>query len=114
MGHNQFSDMTQEEIDNLLPSLKRPSNFTFNSLSHLTLRPAPESLSYKSSCLSVVDQYKCGSCWAFAATAQIETHLKIKNSNFNTHISPQYLVDCAPNLGCSRFGGGWPDVGLSK
>jgi cathepsin L len=53
----------------------------------------------------VKDQGHCGSCWAFASTAVIESHLAI-DTGILAELSPQELVSCAPNYNdCGGFGG---------
>lgn len=54
----------------------------------------------------IKDQGMCGSCWAFASTAVMESAHAIKTSNLPS-LSEQNLVSCSfgeHNLGC---GGGW-------
>lgn len=51
------------------------------------------------------DQGSCGSCWAFATIATMESLYRRNNHAFK--MSPQYLVDCnrdSSNQGCN---GGW-------
>ncbi|KAL6627598.1 hypothetical protein ACP70R_031324 [Stipagrostis hirtigluma subsp. patula] len=52
-------------------------------------------------CLSPVKQQEdCGACWAFAATAALESHTAIRRSN-QVRLSEQELVDCdTKNNGC--------------
>ena len=45
---------------------------------------------------AVKDQGQCGSCWAFAATATIESHVAI-NTGKLFDLSPQQIASCAPN-----------------
>ncbi len=45
---------------------------------------------------AVKDQGRCGSCWAFASTAVIESHVAI-NTNKLFDLSPQQIAACAPN-----------------
>jgi len=53
----------------------------------------------------VKNQGMCGSCWAFASTSVLESHLAI-NTNVLTELSVQQLVSCAPNpKSCGGDGG---------
>jgi cathepsin L len=45
---------------------------------------------------AVKDQGQCGSCWAFAATATIESHVAI-NTGKLFDLSPQQIAACTPN-----------------
>ena len=50
------------------------------------------------------DQGSCGSCWAFAATGQMESHILI-NEERSLDLSEQSVIDCNPyGSGCD---GGW-------
>lgn len=52
----------------------------------------------------IVSQGSCGSCWAFAATASIESAYAIKNAKL-LRLSEQQMVDCdEKSYGCQ---GGW-------
>jgi len=54
---------------------------------------------------SVKMQGHCGSCWAFASTAVLETHIALRTGTL-FQLSPQELVSCAPNpLWCGGRGG---------
>lgn len=54
---------------------------------------------------SVKDQGHCGSCWAFAATAVLESHVAI-NSGLLFDLSPQQIAMCSPNPNnCGGTGG---------
>jgi hypothetical protein len=52
----------------------------------------------------VKNQGSCGSCWAFAAVAQLEAHIKIKYGVV-TDLSEQQIISCNPYG--SDCGGGW-------
>lgn len=56
----------------------------------------------------VKNQFYCGSCYAFAATAVTEFHSR--RNNLNLTLSEQNILDCDPsNYGCD---GGWPGSSL--
>jgi len=44
----------------------------------------------------VKDQGMCGSCWAFASTAVLESHIAMSTGSL-FDLSPQELVSCVPN-----------------
>ncbi len=50
------------------------------------------------------DQKRCGSCWAFAAVAQLENLANQNQILAISDLSEQQLVSCVPNNSCS---GGW-------
>jgi len=53
----------------------------------------------------VKNQGMCGSCWAFASTAVLESHVAIQTGML-FELSPQELVSCAPNREhCGGTGG---------
>jgi cathepsin L len=54
---------------------------------------------------AVKDQGGCGSCWAFAAAATLESHIAIETGTlFN--LAPQEFVSCMPNPNkCGGAGG---------
>lgn len=54
---------------------------------------------------AVKDQGHCGSCWAFASTAVIESHVA-KATSYLFDFSPQQIAMCAPNPdSCGGTGG---------
>lgn len=70
----------------------------------------PESVDWteEGAVTSVKDQGACGSCWAFAATASMESSKIIYGDGIESDTSEQELVDCDTKKddGCS---GGWYD-----
>lgn len=74
--------------------------FTIDSIQDL-----PSSVSWQSIATPVKNQGMCGSCWAFASTAVLETHLYLQ-TNTSMILSSQQLVSCAPNIWhCGGTGG---------
>ena len=59
---------------------------------------------------SVKNQGGCGSCWAFAAVALVESAFLIYN-NVYTDLSEKELVHCSKNNGCN---GGWMYTALNN
>lgn len=56
---------------------------------------------------SILEQGRCGSCWAVAATAALQFHAEIVSQNkFSSVLSPQSIMSCAPNVHeCGGQGG---------
>ena len=46
---------------------------------------------------TVPNQGGCGSCWSFAATAAIESHLAIATGDDPVSLSEQNVLQCTPN-----------------
>ena len=61
----------------------------------------------KSYVTPIRNQSDCGSCWAFAATAGLESYILMTQNmpNYNLDLSEQILISCYNTDGCS---GGWP------
>lgn len=121
-GVNEYTDKTDAEFK-LSRSMgyNRPlaRHFAAQDRAHMvtttsasmkkTLKPQPLPDSWdwreKGVISNVKNQGHCGSCWAFAATANIESHAAIASGTLES-LSPQQLVSCAPNpMECGGFGG---------
>eukprot|EP00598_Pedospumella_elongata_P001157 CAMPEP_0184966694 /NCGR_PEP_ID=MMETSP1098-20130426/302_1 /TAXON_ID=89044 /ORGANISM="Spumella elongata, Strain CCAP 955/1" /LENGTH=370 /DNA_ID=CAMNT_0027488021 /DNA_START=40 /DNA_END=1152 /DNA_ORIENTATION=+ len=116
-GMNKFSVLTSQEkkaymgLDagvaqsqgKMLKSAKPlPDNFALKSASEL---PREVDWRKKHVVSPVKDQGHCGSCWAFAATATIESHVAIA-SGLLFELSPEQIAMCAPNPeSCGGTGG---------
>lgn len=102
MGHNRFSDRNDTDLERkfLHKFTRRDFSKVKNKIPASSYPPGPESVSYRTSTLPILNQGDCGCCWAFSAVAQVEAQLKRKDATYATRISPQYLLDCQPNSGC--------------
>lgn len=118
LGVNQFTNRNfTEVIAQLCRSVPlremRALAYTTNPATQF---PAAEARKNWTSIMQPIrDQKSCGSCWAFAAVAQLESLYKRTYSNYPNYVmSPQYLVDCSratPNKGCN---GGNSAVAMGK
>eukprot|EP01036_Dinobryon_divergens_P026160 gene26160-34773_t len=116
-GINKFSAMSASEKKSFTGRSKNHASAQKNGLKFL--QPLPKDLVMKSVSqlpdrvdwrdLSVVtpvkDQGYCGSCWAFASTAVIESHVALA-SGLVYDLSPEQMAMCAPNPNsCGGTGG---------
>lgn len=105
VGHNKFSTWTDDEYKRLQgarnPSTKAtPVHFDTTDL------PAEVNWVLKGMLNPIQEQGTCGSCWAFATTAAIESHhAKIVGAGDIVKLSEQQLVDCVED-GAYGCGGG--------
>lgn len=113
MGVNQFTDLTPQEFkEQYLGGFKhRVSSYGCKSFSNTTSN-APLSVDWRQKGVvnGVRDQGQCGSCWAFATTANAESVWAISSGQL-LDLSEEYLVDCASGAGYFNMGcnGGQPD-----
>jgi len=104
------STLTAEERANLR-GYNPPADYQRELDQHLKIYPIdkdelPSSLSWRDlgGITPVKNQGSCGSCWAFAATAELEAFIKIYYG-IETDLSEQQSVSCNPyGAGCN---GGW-------
>lgn len=101
LGHNKMSDWTQEEYEALLTY--KPDQIktgeTFKAEPFDTYTP----IDYRNgSCLNPIqDQGQCGSCWAFSATADMESSYCLAHGTLYK-FAEQQLVDCVKTcFGCN-------------
>lgn len=113
MGVNQFTDLTPEEFKMQYVSSYKSQVGSFGCKSFSsTASGAPNSIDWRSKGVvnSVRDQGQCGSCWAFATTANAESVWAIYSGQL-LDLSEEFLVDCASGAGYYNMGcnGGNPD-----
>lgn len=124
-GVNRFADVTREEFKSSLGYNKALARHVaakagaeVQSTPPPSIEELPESWDWRERNVvtSVKDQGHCGSCWAFATTETVESHVAIATGTLET-LSAQQLVSCAPNpLECGGTGGCYgsiPEVGFS-
>ena len=103
-GVNFMSSMTIEEkkaylgLHTNVGHHHQPKNLKSFDLPIMPLQELPEQIDWreKDVITPVKDQGQCGSCWAFASTATIESHVAL-NSGLLFDLSPQQIASCAPN-----------------
>ena len=114
MGVNQFTDLTPEEFrSQYINSGAKPSLGSFGCKSFSSGGSGlPSSIDWRTKGVvnPVRDQGQCGSCWAFATTANAESVWAISKGQL-LDLSEEFLVDCASGVGYYNMGcnGGQPD-----
>jgi len=129
MGINKFADLLPHEIhtgfdksalhgpeahknldsSRLFGSLVQGKDDSSEHLRRRNLGSLPDTVDWRTHDPPIVtpvkDQGHCGSCWAFAATAVLESHAALATHELFV-FSPQELVSCAPNQNeCGGTGG---------
>ncbi len=109
---NKFSEITEEQLSKFLRPLPEIPRHILKTVPVIM---APVAASYASSwdwrdvdetnyVTSIKDQYEfsdCGSCWAFAAVAQLESHVMIYDNERTEDLSEQQALSCNDyNYGC--------------
>jgi cathepsin L len=107
-GVNKFSDITQEEFESSFLGGARPIGPSVSTSSRRSSSSLPDSVDWRDSgaITGVKDQGSCGSCWAFAATEQVEAYTAIAAGEPAMELSAQQVTSCAPNaVLCGGNGG---------
>lgn len=95
-GVTKFSDMTREEFSRVYLNLKFSfGNIQMDRVDAPRVQGPPESFDWreKGAVNAVKDQKSCGSCYAFASTANLEG-LYFRRNNQSMTFSEQQIVDC--------------------
>ena len=107
----KFSDLTEAEFESMhMGGYKKTPTLTTSSVKKAATKridQLPESVDWrdKGAITPVKDQQACGSCWAFAATAMIESYAQIQTNDLPV-LSAQQVTACTPNpLSCGGTGG---------
>jgi cathepsin L len=110
---NKFADLSNAEIRRFkgynhqaARSLRATGNFSA-PVEHPQDIPASKDWRTSKCVTAVKDQGGCGSCWAFGSAETLESHTCLHGKTGALPIlSPQQLVDCAPNPNhCGGTGG---------
>lgn len=101
-GRSKGANTLQKKLANNDLQQSLPKDFQKKPVSEL---PLEVDWRKKGVVSAVKDQGHCGSCWAFASTATIESHVAI-NSGLLYDLSVQQMAMCAPNPDqCGGIGG---------
>jgi len=104
----KFSAMTSKEKQayygrskGVHAALKKSSKYEKTLPADFVMKPVsalPKNVDWRKSGIvsSVKDQGQCGSCWAFASTATMESHIA-KSTGLLFDLSVQQIAMCAPN-----------------
>jgi C1A family cysteine protease len=105
LGTTKFADMTKEEFSSLLTAKYQPAKKPVKSLKTSDF-PSQVDWRQEGHVTQVKDQGYCGSCWAFATVAAVESLVSITYGK-TTDLSEQELVDCSGNFGNLGCDGGY-------
>jgi len=109
-GENWVTRLTKEERRALCGAILEPEDVSNAPQARFEQVDLPEKIDWRDNngnwVTPVKNQWSCGSCWDFAAIAQIETWWKIYNANPDSMIdlSEQFVLSCG-NVGTCESGG---------
>jgi len=109
---NEFSDLAEQEFHAQKKGLSPTAGSSVAAALPFTgslKTSTPDRKDWRDRTPSIVTQVKnqraCGSCWAFASTAVIESYYALNTGSLSV-LAPQTLVNCAPNPhDCGGTGG---------
>jgi len=111
---NKFGDHTEEEMKRLrgyqanMGRRNLQSKAIHNKMYSRSVEDLPTRVDWREKGVMTPpkDQGGCGSCWAFASTAVLESHVAINTNQPPMVLSPQQYVNCASNpYKCGGTGG---------
>ncbi|XP_042898350.1 cathepsin S-like [Parasteatoda tepidariorum] len=109
LGLNDFSDMSDEDFMNMAMGLEDKMECDNKSLLYSPPKNAsiPESIDWnkRGYVTKVVNQGRCGACWAFCSTAALEGQHKRMTGKL-VKLSEQHLIDCSTVTGNKQCRGG--------
>jgi cathepsin L len=110
-GVTKFADLTDEEFKSkYLGGYVRNPSPTFAPKKKTDFDPSalPTSIDYRKigAVTPAKDQGSCGSCWAFATVATVESYVAMAEGGTLMEMSTQQVTSCSPNeLQCGGLGG---------
>ena len=110
LGHNQFSDWTEEEYQKILGFKKTSSNADGGKCKQLYTESNADSVNWVTAgaVTPVKDQGACGSCWAFSTIGSLEGAHFIASGELLS-FSEQQLVSCDKERSNNGCNGGFQD-----
>ena len=111
---NEFADLTSDEFNKIYNRLKVQTRKrrSIPTEEYVLSRAIPTSKNWVSSgaVTPIKNQGACGSCWAFAVTAAVESAYLISKAK-TVDLSEQNVLDCASNAKYGNYGcdGGFMD-----
>ncbi|KAJ3694273.1 hypothetical protein LUZ60_009753 [Juncus effusus] len=102
---NQFTDLTTAEFVALVGRGRMRDEGSRRYVSLTDGEAAPDSIDWRAKGVvtPIKNQYPCGSCWAFAPVAAIESLINIKTGQM-TSLSEQEIIDCVPDTSTCKGG----------
>ena len=118
-GETRVSLLPPEQRRMLNGTLKREASAVRRSVPRVQAAPKaaealPKTLDWRNYngqryVTSVKDQGNCGSCWAFATTAELESQM-LMTEDLNLYLSEETLLACAAQDNSTCSDGGYPEV----
>jgi len=107
LGHNEWSDMTEEEFNSVMlsgynPNDDREKDYDYSLLEPTEAPPTSKDWTTLGAVTPIKNQGQCGSCWAFSTVMGIEGDLFVEQNKLIS-LSEQDLVSCDHNgdQGCN-------------